>query len=390
MLGISGAAELRFAVVTPNERSCPDRTIDSAIKGCIFDYVFVQCRMDIKEDGRRLSREAQHERRKQAIRLHRKGMKAVDIAAALSMSPVTVYTAIKVVETGGLRALVPKPTGRKVGQMRQLTPEQELHIQRLICEKRPEQLKMQFALWTRAAVMQLVESEYGISLPVRTMGEYLKRWGFTPQRPVVRAYEQRPESVKQWLEHEYPAIEARAKEEDAEIHWGDETAVVNTDVRGRGYQPKGQTPVAMAVGGTRHKLSMISTVTNQGKTRWMIVEDAFNSDKLIEFLEALIKDSPKKVYLILDNLRVHHSKPVKAWLAEHQNQIAVFYLPSYSPELNPDERLNAGLKQALGSRVQVRTKDKLKSATSDHMKMLETRPDLIKAYFQDPQVMYAA
>ena len=122
----------------------------------------------------------------------------------------------------------------------------------------------------------------------------------------------------------------------------------------------------------------------------MIVEDAFNSDKLIEFLEALIKDSPKKVYLILDNLRVHHSKPVKAWLAEHQDQIEVFYLPSYSPELNPDESLNAGLKQALGSRVQVRTKDKLKSATIGHMKMLETRPDLIKAYFQDPHVKYAA
>ena len=209
-----------------------------------------------------------------------------------------------------------------------------------------------------------------------------------PEYP--RAYEQRPEAVKQWLVHEYPAIETRAKQEDAEIHWGDETAVVNTDVRGRGYHPKGQTPIAMAVGGTRHKLSMISTVTNQGKTRWMIVEDAFNSDKLIEFLEALIKDSPKKVYLILDNLRVHHSKPVKAWLQAHKDQIEVFYLPSYSPELNPDERLNAGLKHALGSRVQVRTKDKLKSATTDHMKMLETRPDLIKSYFQDPHVKYAA
>ncbi len=282
------------------------------------------------------------------------------------MSHVTVYAAIKAAQEGGLRALAPKPTGRQVGQKRQLTPEQELRIQRLICEKRPEQLKMQFALWTRAAVMQLVKDEFGIELPVRTMGEYLKRWGFTPKRPVVRAYEQRPESVKQWLEHEYPAIEARAKQEDAEIHWGDETAVVNTDVRGRGYHPKGHTPVAMAVGGTRHKLSMISTVTNQGKTRWMVVEDAFNSDKLIEFLQALVKDSPKKVYLILDNL------------------------PSYSPELNPDERLNAGLKQALGSRVQVLTKDKLKSATPDHMKMLETRPDLIKAYFQDPHVKYAA
>jgi transposase len=222
------------------------------------------------------------------------------------------------------------------------------------------------------------------------MGEYLKRWGFTPQRPITRAYEQRPEAVKAWLDEQYPQIAQRAKDEDAEIHWGDETAVVNTDVRGRGYQPKAQTPVAYAVGGTRHKLSMISTVTNQGKARWMIIDEAFNSDKLIEFLEALIKDLPKKVFLILDNLRVHHSKPVKAWLAEHQAQIEVFYLPSYSPELNPDERLNADLKYALGSRVQFRTKDKLKAATKAHMDMLDKNPERVRSYFQDPRVRYAA
>lgn len=139
--------------------------------------------------------------------------------------------------------------------------------------------------------------------------------------------------VKAWLDEQYPAIAECAKTEDAEIHWGDETAVVNTDVRGQGYQPKGPTPVAYAVGGTRHKLSMISTVTNQGKTRWMIVDDAFNSDKLIEFLAVLIKEADKKLFLILDNLRVHHSKPVKAWLAERKDQIEVFYLPSYIPEL---------------------------------------------------------
>ena len=220
------------------------------------------------------------------------------------------------------------------------------------------------------------------------MGEYLRRWGFTPQKPVKRAYEQRPEAVKQWLDEQYPAIAQRAKAEDAEIHWRDETAVVNTDVRGRGYQPRGQTPGA--VGGTRHKLSMISTVTNQGKARWMIVEDAFNSDKLIEFLEALIQDAPKKVFLILDNLRVHHSKPVKAWLAEHQEQIEVFYLPSYSPELNPDERLNADLKHALGSRVQLRTKDKLKDAAKARMDMLDLHPQRVMSYFQDPRVKYAA
>jgi len=343
-----------------------------------------------KEDGRRLSRQAQHERRKQAVRLHRQGMKINDIAAALSMGHVTVRAAIKAAEQGGVKALAPKPTGRPVGSRRRLSPEQELHIQRQICKHRPEQLKLEFALWTRGAVLLLVQQEFGVDLPIRTMGEYLKRWGFTPQRPIKKAYEQRPEAVQQWLQQEYPAIAQRAHAEDAEIDWGDETAVVNTDVRGRGYQPKGQTPVAYAVGGTRHKLSMISSVTNQGKTRWMIIDEAFNSDKLIEFLAALIKEAPKKVFLILDNLRVHHSKPVKAWLAEHQAQIEVFYLPSYSPELNPDERLNADLKHALGSRVQVRNKDKLKQATTDHMNMLQNNPQRVRSYFGDPKVKYAA
>lgn len=314
----------------------------------------------------------------------------MDIAACLSMGHVTVRAAIKAAAKDGIKALAPKPTGRPVGSMRRLTPEQELHIQRQICKSRPEQLKLEFALWSRAAVLKLVQQEYGIDLPIRTMGEYLKRWGFTPQKPITKAYEQRPEAVKKWLDQEYPAIAEKAKTQGGEIHWGDETGVVNTDVRGRGYQPKGQTPVAYAVGGQRQKLSMISTVTNQGKTRWMIIDEAFNSDKLIEFLEALIKDAGKKVFLILDNLRVHHSKPVKAWLAEHQEKIEVFYLPSYSPELNPDERLNADLKYAMGSRVQVRTKDKLKAVTEKHMTMLAANPQRVMSYFQDPKVKYAA
>ena len=110
------------------------------------------------------------------------------------------------------------------------------------------------------------------------------------------------------------------------------------------------------MGGTRHKLSMIATVTNQGKARWMIIDEAFDADKLIEFLAALVKDAGKKVFLILDNLRVHHSRFVKAWVAERADQIELFYLPSYSPQLNPQERLNADLKQEMGKCVPVRTK----------------------------------
>ncbi len=151
----------------------------------------------------------------------------------------------------------------------------------------------------------------------------------------------------------------------------DKTALVNTDVRGRSSAPTGKRPVAFAVGGTRQKLSMIATVTNQGKTRWMIIDDAFDSEKLIEFLQALIKDAGKKVFLILDNLRVHHSKIVKAWVAERIDQIELFYLPSYSAQINPKERLNADLKLEMGKRVPVRTKAKLRQAATDHMTMLE-------------------
>ena len=148
--------------------------------------------------------------------------------------------------------------------------------------------------------------------------------------------------------------------------------------------------MAMAVGGTRHKLSMIATVTNQGKARWMIIDEAFDAEKFIELLNALVKDAGKKVFLILDNLRVHHSKLVKAWVAEHGEKIELFYLPSYSPQLNPEERLNADLKQEMGRRVPVQTKAKLRAAASEHMAMLEQSPERVIAYFQDQRVRYAA
>lgn len=135
---------------------------------------------------------------------------------------------------------------------------------------------MEFALWSRAAVMRLIEREFGPKLSVRGVGNYLSRGGFTPRKPIKKAYEQRPEVVQAWLDKQYPEIEIRVKAEDAEIHWGDEMILVNTDVRGHCYAPAGKMPVTYAVGGTRQKLSMIATVTKQGETRWMISDDAFN------------------------------------------------------------------------------------------------------------------
>jgi transposase len=343
-----------------------------------------------KESARSQTLEQLHERRKQVVRLYRQGTKIMQIVTMTGLSYPTVRSAIDRFEAGGWGAIRPAARGRARGDGRALNSAQEDAVQRMIIDKRPEQLKMGFSLWSRAAVGQLIEQEFGIKLPVRSIGKYLTRWGFTPQKPIKRAYEQSPAAVQAWLEGEYPGIEQRARAEGAEIHWGDETALVNTDVRGRSFAPAGKTPVTMAVGGTRQKLSMIATVTNQGKTRWMIIDEAFDADKLIEFLAALIKDAGKKVFLILDNLRVHHSKLVKAWVAERPDQIELFYLPSYSPQLNPEERLNADLKQEMGKRVPVRTKAKLREAANDHMAMLEQNPERVMSYFQDRHVRYAA
>jgi len=297
-------------------------------------------------DMRKLTREARHERRVQVIRLRKAGRTYDEIATLTGLSRTGVFDICKRHAASGSSALHDAAGGRKLGEQRLLSPAQEALVQKLIADKTPDQLKMPYALWSRAAVAELIEQRFGLKLKVRTMGMYLQRWGFTPQKPMRKAYEQSPAAVKKWLDEDYPALAQRARAEGTEIHWGDESGLRSDDVRGRSYAPRGETPV-VRVPNKRHGLSIISTVTNKGQMRWRIFDGALNSTILIDFFKRLIKGQKKKVFLILDNLRVHHSKPVKHWLAQHAEYIEVFYLPSYSPELNPDEMANADLKQAV-------------------------------------------
>jgi transposase len=218
-----------------------------------------------KNDNEVRTTEQLYALRKQVVRLHLEGLPVMQIVAMTGLSWPGARASLSRYEAGGMAALKPAIRGKKPGTGRSLNSEQEQAICRIICDKRPEQLKMEFALWSRAAVGQLIEQEYAIKLHVRSVGKYLARWGFTPQKPIKKAYKHRPGAVQQWLDEQYPAIAERAKAEGGEIHWGDETALVNTDVRGRSYAPAGKTPGAYAVGGIRQKLSMLATVTNQGK-----------------------------------------------------------------------------------------------------------------------------
>ena len=342
-----------------------------------------------KIDTRRLKPEVQEQIRFQAIRLRKAGRKYKEIEEILGVCHTTICAWYKKDEREGKKGISAQRRGRKLGSCRTLNPDQEKQIQKLIQDKCPDQLKLPFALWTRIAVQQLVRRLWNIKMPIRTVGEYLKRWGFTPQKPLRRAYKQNPKAVKAWMDEQYPAIAKRAKKEQAEIQWGDETGLCNDSYHGRSYAPRGQTP-AIRLHPRCKRVNLISTVTNQGKVRFMVYKGKMNSNTLIKFMKRLVKNSDKKVFLILDNLKVHHSYLVQDWLEEHKNQIEIFFLPSYSPELNPDEYLNCDLKAAVHSGIPARDKNQLKAKAISHLRKIQKLPGRIKKYFKHPKIAYAA
>jgi DDE superfamily endonuclease/Winged helix-turn helix len=246
-----------------------------------------------------------------------------------------------------------------------------------------------YALWSRAAVRALIAHRCGVEPAVRTVGKYLARWGFTAQKPSRRAFEQDPAAGRRWLRREYPAIVARARQARGIVVWGDETGLRSDDVRGRRHALRGRTPV-VRVCHRRAGLSLISAVTNQGKLRWMIVDGAVNAPTFIRFLRRLIREARCKVFLILDRLTVRRARLTRDWLAEHSSEIEVHHLPSYSPELNPDEGVHADLKQAVPGKAPARSKQQLKRAAISHMHSLSKRPQRIRAIFRHPQFRYAA
>ncbi|MBT4875155.1 MAG: IS630 family transposase [Desulfobacula sp.] len=342
-----------------------------------------------KRDARKLSTQAQQELREMAIRLKESGKTYKAIAEIVHVQPTTICAWYKAYQRGGKKAIKIKKRGRPSGSCRTLTAVQEHEIQKAIVDKCPDQLKFPFALWTRVAVQQLIRELFSIKMPIRTVGEYLKRWNYTPQKPLRKAYKQNPKAISAWLKDEYPTIAMKSKKENAEIHWGDETGLCNDSYHGRSYAPRWETP-AIKIHPRCQRVNLISTVTNQGKVRFMIYKDKMNSQTLIQFMKRLIKDSDQKIFLILDNLRVHHSHLVRDWLKDHKTEIEVFFLPSYSPELNPDEYLNCDLKIGVHSKVPARTKEQLAKKTLSHLRKLQKMPGRVKNYFKHPKISYAA
>ena len=340
-----------------------------------------------KVDLRKLEASAIYEKYQQVVRLKQMGYTGKQVSGMTLVSESQVSRIWRGFCNGGAKAIKPKKRGRKQGEQKLLSKEQEREIRGIIIDKTPDQLKFSFMLWTRQAISELVMQMYGISLSLRVITNYLKSWGFSCQRPTKKAIVQDNIKVKKFMEEDYPGIARLAKAENAEIYWGDETGVDNQEHYQRGFAPKGQPPV-ICVETKRERVNMISAITNKGSLRFMIFDERMTQQKLIEFMERLVLDSSRKIFLILDNLKVHHGKIVKTWLAEHKNEIELFYIPPYSPELNPDEYLNQAMKKNVYGGASPRTKADIKDKVYRYIHRLSFYPEEVSAFFRHRNVRY--
>jgi transposase len=230
---------------------------------------------------------------------------------------------------------------------------------------------------------------FEVDVSVWTVGRLLRKWGFTPQKPLRRAYERNPAAVQKWLDEEYPAIRRTAKREKATIHWGDEMGLRSDHQTGTSYGRKGHTPIIPGTG-QRFRCNMISTITNRGQLAFMVFKKRFTADVMIDFMRRLIRHSPQKVFLIVDGHPVHRSRKVTRWIEKHHKQIRLFRLPGYSPELNPDELLNQDVKSNALGRQRPRDQQEMIGQVRSYLRSTQRQPDIVKRYFEEENVAYAA
>jgi len=343
---------------------------------------------ELKFRVKNLKPKEREELRKKIVRQMKKHGDTGRVADICECSLRHVQSTWKKYVDGGVAAIKTAKMGRPKGSGSKLTPKQEKKIIKLITDKDPNQLKLPGCLWDRKLVAGLVMQQFNIKMPLSTMGDYLAKWGFTAQRPKKQHYKQDAEEVRAWLEEKYPGIAQEAKAENAEIHWVDETGIKNTSNYVKGYSPKGVTPV-VAVASEHIRVNMISSITNKGKLRFKFYRGKMNQERYIDFLERLIKASDKKVYAIADNLNVHHGLKVREWAEKNTEKIKLFYLPKYSPHLNPDEYLNNNLKQELAKKGYSENADEVQKKATSIMRSIQKTKGRVKSFFDKDDVIYA-
>jgi transposase len=353
--------------------------------------VFVYARWvgdDLRVDMRRLSPGQQEALRMRVVAALREGMTGAEAVRVFGVSENSIRNWKVRYAFGGAEGLESRRSGRKAGQARKLTPDQERALVEAIIEFEPEQLDLGGKLWTRGKATQLARRLFGVSYTERGMGKLLRRRGLSFQRPDRRAIEANPEAMAEWVQATYPALVERAEREGAVILFADQVGVRSDHLSGSTWGRVGETPT-VARTGKRFSLNAMSAISPRGDMRFTVFAGRFDTTEFLTFCTRLISGYDTKIHLVADGHPVHRSKVAKKWMAEHAAQIELHYLPAYAPHLNPDELVNADLKRTLADKT-ITGRDQMESAVRSFFRRVQKLPGHVRGYFQAPHTIYAS
>ena len=321
----------------------------------------------------------------QALKAIREGLDVASVAAAYGVNIRSVYRWLADFANGGHSALLAKPIP---GRPAKITAEQMQWLAQAVRNHTPLQYKFDFGLWTLSLIGTLIERQFGEKLSLSAVSRIMKLLGFTAQKPLYQAWQQDAELVRQWEVETYPAIRAQARAEGATIYFADESGLRSDYHTGTTWAPKGQTPV-VGVTGARFSLNMISAVSPRGEFRFMVHDGGVTADVFREFLSRLMMGATAPIFLVLDGHPVHKAKSVKAFVQAQQGRLKLFYLPPYSPHLNPDEQVWAHVKRQVAKQL-VESKSEMKQLVIGALRRIQKLPALVKSFFCQPECQYAA
>lgn len=340
----------------------------------------------MKRDGRTLDHRTLEAIRLMAVERVREGERASEVIEAYGFNRTTIYKWLKAAfgPGGSIKAL---RSTKATGRPRSLSPAQERRVFRWINGRDPRQYGLDFGLWTRAVVAELIEKKFGVHLGVTAVGELLAKLGLTPQKPLQRAYQRDPQVIERWQRETYPAIARKAKRQGAEVFFWDESGFRADTVHGKTWGVRGQTPVVERPG-QRQSVSAASAVTAQGAFWFCVYEGALNGELFIELLKKMMHRRRKPVHLILDSLPAHKRTIVKEYVASTRGRLTLHFLPGYAPELNPDELVWSHVKRTGTARRPLHKGEKLREKIEEQLAKLQKLPSLIRSFFNAPSVAY--